>query len=318
MYAKLEKDRRIFEIMLMVVVLGMSMLFYKMGQHKIVVLPLFFLPVVLSGYFLGRSSAGELALFCAVVVTIATTVAATGFAAYDDPTMVGMVLTVWAAVLGLTALLTGTLCDERAKTLEELHTAYVGVVDVVSRYLQGANPDGNDRASRVTRLSKSVGRTLKLSPKEVDDLCVASLLFDLESFEITTKMLSKAVNVLETKASALRKHTFLGTDLVHSIGSVLQGALPLLVNQDEIAQENLDGPGEPKFRQMPIGARILSTVRAFDSLTHTEAGQPPLNTTEAIAELRRECGGRDDDILNAIERVVGRESAPKPEPAAVG
>ncbi len=318
MYAKLGKDRRIFEIMLMIVVLGMSTLFYQMGQHKIVALPLFFLPVVLSGYFLGRSSAGVLALFCAVIVTIATTLAATGFAAYDNPTMVGMVLTVWAAVLGLTALLTGTLCDERAKTLDELHTAYVGVVDVVSRYLQGANPGADDRASRVTRLCKEVSQTLKLSPKEIDDVCVASLLFDLESFEITTKMLSKAVNVLETNPAGMRKHTFLGTDLVHSIGSVLQGALPLLANQDEIAHEFLDDSEEPEFRQIPMGARILSTVRAFDTLTHTEVGRPPLNTTEAIAQLRRERGGSDDDVLNAIERVLKRGSARKPEPAPVG
>ena len=45
---------------------------------------------------------------------VVTTLDATGFAAYSSPIMVGLAVTVWAAVLGLTALLVGTLFDARA------------------------------------------------------------------------------------------------------------------------------------------------------------------------------------------------------------
>jgi len=128
MSAKLTKDRHVFEIMLIILAIGMTYLFYRMGGYKMVILNLYFLPVVLSGYYLGRSHAGVLALFCAISVSIAATLDVAGFASFSTPIIAGLAVTVWAAVLGLTALLVGTLCDERAAKL-------VGV-NPVSVYLQ--------------------------------------------------------------------------------------------------------------------------------------------------------------------------------------
>src|SRR5262245_28129535 len=127
MSKRLTKDRHVFEIMLLIVVVGMAWLTYRMGNFKIVVLNLFFLPIVLSGYYRGRSVAGALALFSAISVAIATGMDFTAFASFSTPVMIALALTVWAGVLGLTAILVGTLCDERAVALEELHQAYVGV-----------------------------------------------------------------------------------------------------------------------------------------------------------------------------------------------
>ena len=98
------KERKTFEIMLVLIVLGMTSLLYQMQGHKMVILNLFFLPIVLSGYFLGRSSAGTLAVFSAIAVSIVIALDSTGFATYTSPVIIGLVVTVWAGVLGLTAL----------------------------------------------------------------------------------------------------------------------------------------------------------------------------------------------------------------------
>ena len=60
----------------------------------------------------------------------------TEFAAYVSPMVIYLILGVWGAVLGLSAILVGTLCDERAARINELHEAYVGVAEVLSRYMQ--------------------------------------------------------------------------------------------------------------------------------------------------------------------------------------
>ena len=44
----------------------------------------------------------------------------------------------------MTALLVGSLSDERKAKVRELHEAYVGVVEVLSKYLQSANPRIDD------------------------------------------------------------------------------------------------------------------------------------------------------------------------------
>jgi hypothetical protein len=306
------KERRIFEIMLVAVTIGMAYLLFRMGAYKMVVLNLFFLPIVLSGYFLGRTSAGVLALFSVLSVTIATCIDFTGFAAFANPVMVGLAITVWGATLGLTAILVGTLCEERARTVEELHAAYVGVVEVLSRYLQSANPKVKARSARIAELSQAVAEELKLSRKEVDDVRVGALLFDLGNVEITTQLLSKAVDTLEASVRH-NSYTFSGTELVHSLGTVLSGAVPLLLTQDDAVHQCLSAAsGEPARPDIPLGAKIIRAVRAFDALLCGDAaGGDRLTPEGAIQELRRDiAGGFDPDVIDAIERCHRRGARP--------
>jgi hypothetical protein len=313
------KDRRAFEIMLIVVVLATTVLLTRMGVHRTVVLNLFYLPIVLTGYYLGRYSAGTLAFFAILCVTIATALDSTGLAAtYASPVMIGLVLTVWAAVLGLTALLTGTLCDERAATVKELHEAYVGVVEVVSKYLQGSESKGIRRSTRVAEICERVAREMSLSPKQGDDIRVSVLLHDLTDVEVTTRVLKKAIRVLESETSGAKKSTFRGADLIHSLGSVLRDAAPLMLNQDDRIHDCLSGEGESGPVDIPLGAKIIRAVRAYDALiTSGEPGQTKLTPIKALNRLRQDAHNPcDAAVLDAIERVACT-SVPDPalEPA---
>ncbi|MBU0639592.1 MAG: HD domain-containing protein [Planctomycetes bacterium] len=315
MNAILPKHRRTYELMLIIVILGTTTLFAQMGAHQVVVLNLFYLPIILGAYFLGRSSAGVLALLCALSVTIATTLSPTGFAAFDTAIMVGLALTLWAAVLGLVAILLGTLCDARAATLSELHTAYVGVVEVLSKYLQGGNPRLKTRSIRVAELSQQVAEALKLPQKDIDDVRVAALLHDLGNLEITTQVLSQAVDTLEADPPQSRRHTFLGTDLVQSLGGVLEGALPLLVNQDDAVRDYLVREEQTRSTEMPLGARIVRIARRYDDLVHDPAIAPAEAPQYALNELRRESDAISAVVLNALERVRCRpQPTLEPEP----
>jgi HD-GYP domain-containing protein (c-di-GMP phosphodiesterase class II) len=310
MHFKDEKDRRILEIFLIVVTLGTAVLFAQMGTYKVVVLNLFYLPIILSGYYLGRTSAGVLALLCVLTVTIATTLVATGFGAFDTPLMMGLMLTIWGAVLGLAAILVGTLCDERAATVRELHRAYVGVVEVLSKYLQGGNTRVKARSVRIAELSQLVAEKLHLSVKQVDDIRVAALLYDLGNVEVTTQVISKAFDTLEGNVP---KHTFPGTELVHSLASVLDGALPLLAGQDEAVQDYLASGERSPCQPTPIGARIIRTVRAYDDLVSGAIAGLREQPAGALRRLRLDQhGGYETPVLDALESVVTTTKAPAP------
>ena len=297
------KDKHVFESMLIILIVGMTGLFHVLGEHGLLALYLFFLPVILCGYFLGRMSAGVLALFSVLIVTIASTVYAPRFQGYDTPVMIGLAIAMWAAALGLTAILMGTLCDERARTVNELHRAYVGVVDVLFKYLQASNPHTKARSMKVAELSEATARQMHLSRKEADDIRVAALLRELENVEVTTQMISRAMNTLEA-SPAHPANRFLGTDLVHSLGSVLESALPLIAIQDDelrdcLADRRSDGACHP------VGAEILSAVRLFIKLTN-EQSPSPISTPQAINALRDE--GISAAVVDAIARSVnGRQ-----------
>ena len=310
------KERKTFEIMLVLIVLGMTSLLYQMQGHKMVILNLFFLPIVLSGYFLGRSSAGTLAVFSAIAVSIVIALDSTGFATYTSPVIIGLVVTVWAGVLGLTALLVGTLCDERAAKVKELHAAYVGVVEVLAKYLQSANPRAKVRSIRCAELSQQVAERMRLSQKQVDDIRVGALLYDMSNVEITTKLISKAVDSIEAQ-SASHRHTFQGMDLVHSLEPVLSGAVPLLMNQDDAVHDCLAGE-EDGQAAIPLGAKIIRAVRAYDELTADEGSGLPLQPREAIAAMRRDSSARySEQVVRILERCVTQQQHEQPsrEPA---
>lgn len=318
MDGKLTKGRHVLEIMLIVVALGMTTLFTQMGPYRAIVLHLFFLPIVVSGYFLGRTSSGVLALFCALAVTIAATLFPGDFAAFSTPVLVGLALTVWAAVLGLTAILSGTLCDERATTVRELHKAYVGVVEVLSKYLQGGNPRSKARSTRIAELSQLTAEQLGLPQREVDNVRVAALLHELGHVEITTNVITRAFDSLEAEAA---RHTFLGTELVHSLGAVLEGALPLLANQDDAVREYLSRETTAPDRTIPVGARIIQVARAYDDLTGGAEEIPAVVRAAALARLRAELRqAQQRPVLEALARAVERRRpravAPQPDPAA--
>ncbi len=302
-----KKDRMVFEFMLIVVTIGATFLLWRMGEHRLVILNLFFLPIVLAGYFLGRTNAGVLALLSVLAVTIVTTVDPVGLASFREPIMVAMALTVWGGALGLTAILVGTLCDQRAKTVQDLHEAYVGVIEVLSKYLQSANPKVKARSIRIAELCQDVAEDMRFPQKEVDDVRVGALLHDLGDIEITTQLLTKAMGCVEETQAENRTYTFSGTELVQSLGTVLSGAVPLLLSQDDAVRECLGGQGDAPSGDAPRGAKIIRVARAYDALVSHDFGASRPSPQEAVQELRKDvAGGFDPDVLDSLERITSR------------
>ena len=203
--------------------------------------------------------------------------------------------------------LIGTLSDERTSKLHELHDAYVGVVEVLSQYLQSAHPKLKARSTRVAELSQQVASRLKLSARDIDDIRVGALLYDVGNIEITTRVIRRAMDTLDADTSKLEPQTIQGEDLMLSLGSVLNGAVPLLLNQQEGRPQEND-PGK-----VPMGARIISTVRAYDALTEGAAKGQRLTQAAAFAELRsNKAGGYDANVLTALEWCLGQGSTGAP------
>jgi hypothetical protein len=300
------KKQRSLELSLIVVALGLTCLLYETTGYGVTVLNLFFLPIVLAGFFLGRYRAGVLSLLCGLSVAGVVMLDMENFAVFLSPIAIALSLTIWGAALGLTAILVGTLSDECAIRTIESREAHVGVVEVLARYLQSGNPRLQSRAMRMAELSEQVARATRLSEKEVDDIRVAALLMDVENIEITSRVIRKAVGVLEDEKE---QNTFAGSELVQSLGTVLTSAFPLLLNQVEAGEV-----GEVVTDTQPFGARILRTVKAYDELVHGDWGNAYLDTQEALDELRSDVDAEHHPaVLHALEKVLLAKNKSTPE-----
>ncbi|HET6327960.1 MAG TPA: HD domain-containing phosphohydrolase [Planctomycetaceae bacterium] len=322
-----QPSSRVLEVILVLITLVLTCVLYQTAGYKIIVLNLFYPPVILAAFFLGRYRAGVLAFFSVLSASVALSFNLGEFAAYHSPLVVGLSVLVWGGVLGLAALLVGTLSDELASRMTELHEAHVGVVEVLSRYLQSAHPSLKDHSHRVASICRDLAEHLKLSQKDVDDIRVAALLCDMENIEITARVIRKAIGDLGDEQKSGGQHTFHGTELVQSLGPALLGAFPLVLNQAGPDQQHPIGDAGTGG-QAPLGARIIRTVRAYDALMHSKWGLTNLTASEAIKDLWRDVEAEYDPmILHALERVVTRGSqvertlataAAVDEPTAVG
>lgn len=297
------KSTAFVEISLSLVCVGLMVMLFVMPGCKMAILNLFFLPIALAGFALGRYRAGILALFCALGTSIVASLGLADFTwAISTPVAV-LSLAVWAAVLGLAAIMIGTLGDDRKRALDDLHDAYVGVVEVLSQYLQGANPRLRARSIRMAELAQDVGRRMHLSPGDIDDIRVASLLYDIGRVEITTRVMRRAIDTLEGEMAPAQPSTFRGLDLMLSLGSVLRGAIPLLLCQNQGASTATVAGAPPA--KIPLGAEIIRATRAYCDMVGDDDDEAGPSPAEVIRSLRR--GGAftyNARVLDVLESVV--------------
>ena len=283
------------EVFLTLIVIGCSGLLTSLPSAKVAVLNLYFLPIVLAGFFLGRYRAGALALLSAITAGMLISGDLQGFAASNSPVLVSLTLTVWAAVLGLTAIVVGTLKDDLVDKASEAREAQVGVVELLSRYLQSVNPQLENRSQRVARLCEQVALKLRLESREIDNIRVAAVLADMENVEITARIVRKAVG--ELKSVGDQQRTVSGPELVRSLGEVLSGAFPLVA-------PSMSHVGV--CDKAPFGSRIIQVVRAY-CRTQEETGDAP---EYVIAELMTDVGATyHPAVLHALSEVVGATAA---------
>lgn len=284
-------DRRRVEWMLVVIIMGLVALLNTTIASKSVVLNLFYLPVICAGFFLGRYRAGALAFLSVIAVSVVVMSDQSGFASSSEPVMVLLTLSIWGSVLGLTAVFVGTLSDDRHAKTNEAREAYMGVVEVLSSYLQAVNPRLQHRARRVAELSEKVGRKLRLSDQEIDNIRLASLMLDMESLEITSRVIRKAVDEIEDGPGM---RTLPGSELMQSLGRVLTGAFPIA---QSVVQAD-DFSGRQRDQSRPLSAEVIRTVRAYLHLIQRPLPVQDGGETDPFEELEM------DDVLSVPSAVI--------------
>jgi hypothetical protein len=303
MSRKRTNEQRILEFALIAICVALCCLLYRVGPYRMVVLNLFYLPVVLAAFFLGRYLAGVLALLCVVCAAVVTALDLGTLASYASPLAVGLALTIWAAVMGINSILVGTLSEERMAKIAELHDAYLGVVEVLVQYLNSADPRRCDRARRTAEISQRVAARMKFSDKEIDNIRVAALLQDIDHIEVTARVIRKAVGeVAQAQRGKHLEHTFHGADLVKALGSVLTGALPMLESREGGFGSDGDAPS-PLPANSTKGTQIIRTVRSYLTLlSQNPSIAEPRDAIEALKDGAE--GDHSAAVVQALEQVV--------------
>ena len=175
-----------------------------------------------------------------------------------------------------------------------------------------------EHSRRVARLAVAVGKALGLSEQDLHDLRLAALLHGLGLMEIPAEIVQKKAPLTEEEQRILREHVSRLHVRFESVEE-LAGALQIASHRTE----RWNGSGYPdglRGEQIPLGARILAVVDAWDALRHDRPHRAAWPESAVVSFLRQKAGEWYDPhvvdvFLDLVESSGEDELQQPPSPA---
>jgi HD-GYP domain-containing protein (c-di-GMP phosphodiesterase class II) len=172
------------------------------------------------------------------------------------------------------------------------------LLETLTRALDARDPDASAHANRVAILAEALARRLGWRDASLEPLRLGGALHDLGKLTIPQRLLLKRSALTPTELAHVREHPSAGTRLLAPIAPA-RPLLPYVL----FHHERWDGGGYPTGRSgagIPLGARVLAVVDAFDAMTSDRPYRCALSVEAAIDEIDRCAGGQFDPVVARV------------------
>lgn len=170
--------------------------------------------------------------------------------------------------------------------------------------------DARDRtpghSERVAELARRLAIHLRLPPHDVELIALAARVHDIGNLGLRSTIFTKPGPLSPVEWREVRTHTEAGARLLRALPE-LAAAAPLVLAH----HERWDGRGYPQGLQgeaIPLGARIIAVVDAFDAMTSERPYRRALPPAVVRAELKEGRGTQfDPRVVDALLDLLARE-----------
>jgi len=295
---------RHFEQILVFVILAAATLGTFFMKDKTLLLNFYFLPVVFGSYYLGKRL-GVLAAFLSILAVIVCAIIFRVHFFPQDQEFRGMfVLSSWGGFLLLTSYAVGGLYEQKERRMEELQKAYIGILEILSKYIETKDGYTKGHSMRVSEYAKAIAIAMELPRHMVENVRVAGLLHDIGKIEISSEVIQKAAALTPQEKDLIDSHSERGGVILAKVGEVLQEVVPIVVAHHHYFEKALDS-SEGALKEIPMGARIVSVADAFDAITTDRPYRKGKTPWEAVQEIVDQTGRQfDPEVVEAFRRVV--------------
>jgi putative nucleotidyltransferase with HDIG domain len=298
---------RHFEKILVGVILIVALIGTYVVEEKFIILNFYYLPVLMAGYFLGRRMGVLAAVFSILAVLICVLVFPGRFLSSKE-IMTGVAqLSSWGGFLILVSFTVGTLYEKNEQRIKELKNAYIGVLEILSKYLESTDRYTKGHSVRVSELATEIAIAMELPRSEVENIRVSGLLHDIGKIEISSEILSKAAELSTEEKEMMDSHTVKGAYILTAVGGVLKEVVPIVVAHHKYFADTLerDNGGTQKI---PLGARVIAVADAYDAMTTDRPYRKGMPPWEAFQEIVAKTGKQfDPGVVEAFKRVVNEK-----------
>jgi len=296
---------RHFEKILVLIILIAAFVGTYFIEEEAIVLNFYYLPVLVAGYFLGRRMGVLTAVLSILAVLYFVLISPQRFFGEKVFWYSIAKLSSWSGFLILASVTVGTLYEENERRLQDLKNAYIGILEILSKYLESTDPYTKGHSVRVSELAKETAVIMDLRPDEVENVRVASLLHDIGKIEISGEILRKAAQLTTDERELIDAHAVKGAYILTSVGSVLKEVVPIVVAHHRYFIDTLDADNKDK-QKIPLAARIIAVADSFDAMTTDRPYRKGMSPWDALEEIVANAGKQfDPEVVTAFKHVVG-------------
>ena len=159
-------------------------------------------------------------------------------------------------------------------------------------------------SDRVSEISYSIGKALKLSHGELKDLSTAALFHDIGKISIPDAIINKPGKLTDEEYDIIKTHTEVGYEILHAADEYSDLAIYASSHH-----ERIDGKGYPKGlkgEDIPLFSRIIAIADSYEAMTSDRPYRKKLSQEYAVSELRKHAGTQFDyDLAKLyVEKVL--------------
>lgn len=190
------------------------------------------------------------------------------------------------------------------RKLLERQSISSSIISSLERTLQEKSQETEEHTFRMKEMALKMGNILELSEDKLNELSLLASLHDIGKVVISNDILMKKGKLTKKEWEMMKRHPEVGCNICSSSPQLLVIADAVLSHH-----EWWNGSGYPrglKGEEIPLTARIISIVDAYDVMTHDRAYKKAVSKDAALNELKR-CSGTqfDPNLIEIFINIAG-------------
>jgi putative two-component system response regulator len=191
--------------------------------------------------------------------------------------------------------------EDRVRELDQRNrTSLINGVQMLVHALEAKDAYTSGHSSRVSRYATKSAVLLGYTDDALEHIRLGGELHDIGKIGTREDILNKPGPLSEPEFEHVKMHTTLGEKIL----APFLTESPIVLRIARSHHERIDGSGFPdslQGEQIPLEARIVAVVDAFDAMTTNRAYRPSRPAPDALQELRRCAGSHfDREVVKAF------------------
>jgi putative two-component system response regulator len=174
---------------------------------------------------------------------------------------------------------------------------FLGTIESLVKTLEACDSYTKDHSQAVAEIAVSLGKQMRLTQPELEDLHWAALLHDVGKIAVDPNILNKPSELTSSEYRHIMTHAIVGPNLVKPF--VNEKVVEIISHH----HDHFDGGGLDqtiKGKEIPLGARIVALADAYQAMTSDRPYRKALSRLDAIEEIQWYSGTQFDPIVANI------------------